>query len=70
MDESCPCWFVAVKLVYRSLLALKMELHQSRVSSPEKLRREWERRLEDKASAVASLTKNAYWWSHVDGPDI
>ena len=80
VDENCPCWFVAnaaspdktvaEKLVCRSLLPLKMELQQSRVSSTEKLRLEFERRLEDNASAVASLTKNAYWWSHVDGPDV
>ena len=80
VDENCPCWFVAnaaepdktvaVKLVCRTLLALKMELQNSRVASTERLRREWERRLEDNAIAVASLTKTAYWWEYVDGPDV
>ena len=80
MDENCPCWFVAnaadpdmtvaVKLVCRTLVALKMELQNSRVASTDKLRREWERRLEDNAAAVVTLTKTAYWWEHVDGPDV
>jgi hypothetical protein len=47
-----------------------MELQQSRVASTDRLRREWERRLEDNTSAVASLSNNAYWWSHIDGPDV
>ena len=79
VDENCPCWFVAnsaspdktetVKIVCRSLLALKMELQQNRVASTDKLRREWERRLEENATAAVSLSKNVYWWGHVDGPD-
>ena len=78
-DESAPCWFVAndasldkteaVKLVCRSLVALRMELQQSRVASTDKLRREWERRLEENAAAVISITKNIYWWGYVDGPN-
>ena len=50
VDENCPCWFVAnaadpdktvaVKLVCRTLVALKMELQNSRVASTDKLRRE------------------------------
>ena len=60
----------SVKVVCRSLLALKMELQQSRVSSTEKLKREFERRIEDNASAVDGLTKKAYWWAHVGGPDV
>ena len=65
MDENCPCWFVAnaadpdktvaVKLVCRTLVALKMELQNSRVASSDKLRREWERRLEDNGAAAATL---------------
>ena len=79
-DENCPCWFVAnaadpdktaaVKLVCRTLVALRMELQTSRIASTERLRREWERRLEDNATAVASLSKNAYWRGHVEGPDV
>ena len=79
VDENLPCWFVAncasaekteaVKLVCRSLVALRMELQQSRVASTDNLRREWERRLEDNATAVASLSENVYWWGYVDGPD-
>ena len=50
VDENCPCWFVAnaadpdktvaVKLVCRTLVALKMVLQNSRVASSDKLRRE------------------------------
>ena len=77
-DESAPCWFVAndaapekteaVRLVCRSLVALRSESQHSRVASTDKLRREWERRFEDNATAVASITKNIYWWGYVDGP--
>ena len=47
-----------------------MELQNSRVASTDKLRREWERRLEDNDTAVSTLSKTIYWWEHVDGPDI
>jgi hypothetical protein len=79
VDENSPCWFVVnsaspdknvdVKLKCCSLLALKMELATSRIPNIDKLRREWERRLEDNSTAVASLSKNVYWWGHVDGTD-
>ena len=47
-----------------------MQLHQDRCATSAKLRREWERRLEDNAAAVAALTKTACWWEHVDGPNV
>ena len=70
MNAADPDKTVAVKLVCRTLVALKMELQNSRVASTDKLRREWERRLEENSTAVASLSKTTYWWEHADGPDI
>jgi hypothetical protein len=78
MDETCPCWWVAnaasmdrqqkTKLVCRSLVGLSLEMNQGRIATTSKLRREWERRLEDNGRAVDVLESNQHLWKHVGGP--
>ena len=78
MDEACSCWWVAnayetdksqaTKLVCRSLAVLRLELQQNRIASTDKLKREWERRLDDNGRSVDVLLNNMHLWSHVDGP--
>ena len=74
-NQACACWWVAnaceadktqpAKLVCRSIAVLRLELQQNRVASTEKLRREWERRLDDNKRSVDVLMNNRHLWSHV-----
>ena len=77
-DESCPCWWITnprgdvagePKLLSRSLVCLRLELHASRCATSSKLRHEWERRLEDNARAVDTLEHHPHLWKQVAGPE-
>ena len=78
-DETASCWWIAnaadldrtqpVKLVCKSLVVLRLELHASRCATSIKLRQEWERRVENNERAVNVLLNNQHLWRHVGGPD-
>ena len=78
LDECLPCWFLAnasetdrtqeVKLVCRSLVGLEMQLKQDRCATSAKLRKEWERRIDNNETAVNVLLGNLQLWYHVNGP--
>jgi hypothetical protein len=55
-------------MICRSLSTLRLELVQNRVATTDKLRKEYERRLETNALAVGVLMNNLHLWNHVDGP--
>ena len=77
-DEASPCWWLvnpsddvtkSPKLLSRSLVCLRLELHHSRIATSAKLRRAWEGRMIDNAGAVEALLNNASLWRYVRGPD-
>ena len=72
-NETCSCWWISnynepdktqpCRLICRSLTGLRLELEASRCATTQKLRREWERRLETNARAADSLHDNAQPWN-------
>ena len=57
------------RMICRSLACLRMELCESRVATSDKLRKEWEKRLENNAMAVDRLQENRQLWLSAGGPD-
>jgi hypothetical protein len=77
-DETTPCWWLVnptdvptkvPRFLCRSLVVLRLELKNSRCATSDKLRSEWERRVEDNACAAAILEANPRVWAHAGGPD-
>ena len=78
-DETQSCWWVVnideadqtqdTRMICRSLACLRMELCSSRLASSEKLRQEWDKRLENNAVAVDRLQENRDLWIHAGGHD-
>ena len=79
IDETKSCWWIAnmddddqtrhARMICRSLACLRMELCESRVATSDKLRKEWEKRLENNAMAVDRLQENRQLWLSAGGPD-
>ena len=46
-----------------------MQLKQDRCATSAKLRKEWERRIDNNENAVHVLGSNTNLWNHVGGPD-
>ena len=77
--ETKSCWWIAnvddddqtrdARMICRSLACLRMELCETRVATTEKLRKEWEKRLENNAVAVDRLQENRDLWMSAGGPD-
>lgn len=78
-DETQTCWWVAnldeddktkeAKLTCRSLACLRIELCKTRLATTEKLRNEWEKRLENNALAVDRIHEHRQLWFKAGGID-
>jgi len=78
-DETQACWWIAnmdetdqtqdARMICRSLACLRMELCSSRIASSQKLRQEWDKRLENNSLAVDRLQENRELWLRAGGPD-
>ena len=58
-----------MKLKCRSLASLKLELAASRLATSGKLRKGWDNRVHDNATAVDRIRNNLGLWKHASGPD-
>ena len=56
-------------MICRSLACLRMELCEARIASSEKLRKEWNKRLENNSMAVDRLQENRALWLRAGGPE-
>ena len=78
-NETCSCWWVAnlenedqtvdAKLICRSLACVRMELCAARLATSQKLRQEWDKRLENNSQAVDRIQENRDLWLHAGGCD-
>ena len=78
-NETMPCWWICnldeddhakeVKMICRSLAALRMELIHSRLATTQKLRQEHDKRLENNALAVDRIQDNRELWFRAGGCD-
>ena len=78
-DETQSCWWIMNmeeadqtqdgRMICRSLACLRMELCSTRLASSQKLRQEWDKRLENNAEAVDRLQENRELWLRAGGPD-
>ena len=57
------------RMICRSLACLRMELYNARIASSQKLRQEWDKRLENNSLAVDRLQENRELWLCAGGPD-
>ncbi len=57
------------RMICRSLACLRMELCNTRIASSQKLRQEWDKRLETNALAVDRLQENRELWLRAGGPE-
>ncbi len=73
------CWWIAnldeedqtkeAKMICRSLSCMRMELCKARLATSQKLRAEWDRRLENNSTAVDRIQENRELWLQAGGPD-
>jgi hypothetical protein len=56
-------------MICRSLACLRMELCESRVATSQKLRKEWDKRLENNCMATDRLQENRELWLRAGGPE-
>ena len=56
-------------MICRSLACLRMELCEARIASSEKLRKEWNKRLENNSMAMDRLQENRELWLRAGGPE-
>ena len=78
-DETQACFWIVnmeesdqtrdARMICRSLACLRMELCNTRIASSQKLRQEWDKRLENNALAVDRLQENRELWLRAGGPD-
>jgi len=78
-NETCSCWWVAnlenddqtvdAKLICRSLACIRMELCTARLATSQKLRQEWDKRLENNSRAVERIQENRDLWLQAGGCD-
>jgi hypothetical protein len=76
--ESDQCWFVAnagvenqeaePKFLLRSLASLRVHLKNLRIATTQKIRTEYDSRVQRNLEAVAVLEANFKMWNHVGGP--
>ena len=76
--ESDPCWFVAnagvenqdaePKFLLRSLASLRVHLKHLRMATTQKIRTEYDGRVQRNLEAVEVLAANFKMWNHVGGP--
>ena len=57
------------RMICRSLACLRMELCEARIASSDKLRKEWDKRLENNSLAEDRLQENRELWLRAGGPD-
>ena len=73
------CWWIAnldeedqtkeAKMIFRSLSCMRMELCKARLATSQKLRAEWDRRLDNNSIAVDRIQENRELWLQAGGPD-
>ncbi len=78
-NETCTCWWVAnlesedqtvdAKLICRSVACIRMELCTARLATSQKLRQEWDKRLENNSLAVDRIQANRDIWLRAGGCD-
>jgi hypothetical protein len=78
-DEMQMCWWIAnleeedktkeAKMLCRSLSCMRMELCKARLATSQKLRNEWDKRLENNSIAVDRIQENRELWLQAGGPD-
>ncbi len=78
-NETRTCWWVVnlesedqtidAKLICRSVACIRMELCTARLATSQKLRQEWDKRLENNSLAVDRIQENRDLWLHAGGCD-
>ena len=78
-NETCTCWWVAnlesedqtvdAKLICRSVACIRMELCTARLATSQKLRQEWDKRLENNSLSVHRIQANRDIWLRAGGCD-